>query len=273
MVNLSLLPPPDLVETIDYESIVDRKHSEFKEAYPEHAELLESDPATYLIETAAYDEMDLRQRINDASRRVMLAFATGTDLEHLGAPFGVTRLDEESDDAFRTRIQESVDGYSAGGHEAAYRYLAKSVSSHVIDIATTRPIPGSTIVYVLTDGTEGIIDEVKSTLLEKDKKQLCANVTVQPAETKAFSVSYKLTLYAGPSETPIVQAVKKSIETLSDKKRALGESIPTSALDAAAYVEGVYKLTRISPGNDIICSETEFPDLESITISVEKERK
>ena len=46
--------------------------------------LVESDPAWTILEVAAYRELLLRQRINDASRAVMLAFATGADLEHLG---------------------------------------------------------------------------------------------------------------------------------------------------------------------------------------------
>ena len=53
---------------------------------------LESDPANKVLEVAAYREMLIRQRVNEAACGVMVAFATGSDLDHLAAFYPEKRL-------------------------------------------------------------------------------------------------------------------------------------------------------------------------------------
>lgn len=91
MIDLSLLDPPDLVETLDFEAAYQMKLAYFKRIYPDWSAALESDPVVKLIELAAYDEIRLRARLNDAARATMLAYATGADLEHVAALMGVEK--------------------------------------------------------------------------------------------------------------------------------------------------------------------------------------
>ena len=80
----------------------------------------ESDPTARQLQIVAYREMLIRQRTNDASLAVMLAYAKGADLDQIGARFNVSRLlitaaeplnnidaVYESDEDFRRRIQLS----------------------------------------------------------------------------------------------------------------------------------------------------------------------
>ncbi|MDB0554564.1 baseplate assembly protein, partial [Ralstonia solanacearum] len=91
---------------------------------------LESEPVTKLLQENAYRELVWRQRVNDAARAVMLAFAEGDDLEQLAANFDVQRLtitpaDDstvpptpavmEGDDSLRERAQEAFEGLSVAG--------------------------------------------------------------------------------------------------------------------------------------------------------------
>ncbi|MDR1874369.1 MAG: baseplate J/gp47 family protein [Synergistaceae bacterium] len=93
IIDLSKLPAPQLIEELDYGVIVAAMRTKLRELLPEWTGYeLESDPANKVLEVAAYREMLLRQRINEAARGVMIAFATGSDLDHLAAFYPETRL-------------------------------------------------------------------------------------------------------------------------------------------------------------------------------------
>ena len=87
-IDLSKLPSPDVVETLDFDSIRDAMIEDLITRDPDFTALLPSDPAYKIIEVAAYRELLLRSRINTASQAVMLAFAQGSNLDHLAALFG-----------------------------------------------------------------------------------------------------------------------------------------------------------------------------------------
>ena len=112
-IDLSKLPAPQLIEELDYESILSQMRTKMREICPEWTGYeLESDPANKILEVAAYREMLLRQRVNEAARGVMIAFATGSDLDHLAAFYGVTRLMEEADEALRLRTRQRIIGFA-----------------------------------------------------------------------------------------------------------------------------------------------------------------
>lgn len=92
-IDLSKLPPPQLIEELDYEVILAEMREKMQELCPEWTGYeLESDPANKVLEVAAYREMLLRQRVNEAVRGVMVAFAAGSDLDHLAAFYPEERL-------------------------------------------------------------------------------------------------------------------------------------------------------------------------------------
>ncbi len=93
-IDLSQIPAPTVVEALDFESILAAMTDDLKARDSTFTALVESDPAFKILEVAAYRELLLRQRVNDAARAVMLAYATGSDLDHIGALFGVARLTE-----------------------------------------------------------------------------------------------------------------------------------------------------------------------------------
>ncbi|MFM8745990.1 MAG: baseplate J protein, partial [Aestuariivirga sp.] len=92
--DLSVLPPPEVIETVSYEPIVAAMRDDLVARFPAIAGVidLESEPARKLIEVFAYREILLRARANDVARANLLAFATGADLDHLAAWYDVTRL-------------------------------------------------------------------------------------------------------------------------------------------------------------------------------------
>ncbi len=64
---------------------------DLKKRDPLFTALTESDPGYKILEVAAYRELLIRARINDAAKAVMLAYAGSENLDNLAALFGVTR--------------------------------------------------------------------------------------------------------------------------------------------------------------------------------------
>lgn len=96
LTDLSKLPAPDIIESLDFEALFTRRKEKFISLYPaeqqsEVAKTLqyESEPIVKLLQESAYYELILRQRINEASHALMIAHARGNDLDNLGANFHV----------------------------------------------------------------------------------------------------------------------------------------------------------------------------------------
>ena len=116
--DLSSLPQPSVIEALSFEAIFGELQADFQSRYPQYSALLASDPAIKLLEVAAYREVLLRNRINAAAKASLLAFATGSDLDHLAAFYGVTRLAGEMDEALRACARQRIVGFANAGGAA-----------------------------------------------------------------------------------------------------------------------------------------------------------
>ena len=152
-------PHPQVVEELSYETIEQECYNDFVKRDPSYTALLESDPAIINLQTDAYREMLLRQRINEAAKANLLAYAMGSDLDQKAADYGVTRLSGESDDRLRYRCQLSLEGFSTAGPVGAYRYYALSSSVKVKSVDVASPSPGVVQVTVLSTEGSGIPQE------------------------------------------------------------------------------------------------------------------
>lgn len=163
-IDLSDLPPPDLVAQPDFDARFGAKLTRLVSHHlPEFDALVESDPAMKLLEADSYDEMLLAQAFNDAARRLLLAFSTGAVLDHLAALYGVTRLlitsadpetgapaVYESDAELRARILLAPHSFSVAGPERAYVYHAMSASGDVLDASAISPEPADIVALVMS---------------------------------------------------------------------------------------------------------------------------
>src|SRR5256885_10009568 len=68
---LDALPQPGVVETLDFERILDAHRADLLARHPEAAEVLalESEPLNKLLEAHAYRELLYRARVNDVDRK------------------------------------------------------------------------------------------------------------------------------------------------------------------------------------------------------------
>ena len=154
--NLSSLPDPEIIETISYQVIFDSLRTEFQSRYEDFSALVESDPVIKLLEVAAYREVILRARVNDAFKATLLAFAAAGDLDNLAAFYGLTRLADETDAELRDRTINRIQGSSTAGGAAWYRYQALTANSGVRDARVTSPAAGEVNIALLSKEIENL---------------------------------------------------------------------------------------------------------------------
>lgn len=271
-INLSRLPAPKVVEVPDFEAILAEMKSATIAAAPELAAVLEleSEPALKVLQVCAYYVMLSRAEKNDAARAVMLPFATGTDLDNLGALLGVARAvvtpaDPEAtppvaavledDRRFRDRIQLSLEGFSTAGPIGAYLFHTLSASPEVRDASIESPEPGLVVVTVLgRDGTglpgSDILALVEARLSDENVRPLTDLVSVQPAEIVSYEVEAHLTLKRGPDPAVVIGAAEAALAEYVERRRALGAGAARSGLFGALHQEGVDRVDLVAPASD-----------------------
>ncbi len=255
-IDLSRIAPPEVVESLDFEAIYQEMMDEFRRIYPDWTAALESDPVVKLLEVAAYREMLMRARINDAARAVMLAYAGGSDLEHLAALFGVTRLDDETDTRLRARTQLSLEGFSTAGPTLSYVFHALSASQEVRDVTVSSPEPGRVRVVVLAEPSEtypngmpnaALIQSVELKVSAEDVRPLTDFVSVIPAEVILYTVRADLLVASGPDAAVVLASAETALSSYVEQQFGLGRDVTISGLHAALHQVGVTRVDLIQP--------------------------
>lgn len=274
-VDLSSLAKPGVIETVDYESIVSLMRDDMVARFPAIVGVidLESEPARKLIEVFAYREMLLRARVNDAARANLLAFALGSDLDHLAAFYDVVRLPFEADDRLRARVVLAIRGRSTGGTEPRYRYVALSADIRVADAVVwrdgTSPVVRCAIYSTDNNGVPdaALLQAVREHMTASDVRMVNDTIVVTAAVQKVQNVTAALTLLPNTSET-LVTEIASSLQSSWLAERGLGYDLTLSWLTAKLMRYGVYKVDITLPAADVIASPIEAISIGTVTLSV-----
>jgi len=287
-INLSGLPAPEIVEALDYEAVLAEMLSELRARDTAFSALVESDPAYKVLEVAAYRETLLRQRVNDAAKAVMVAYAAGADLDHLAALVPIERklIDPgdpaaippipatyESDADFRRRVQLAPEGFSTAGPDGAYIFHALGVSG-VKDVAVTSPAPTEVVVSVLSREGNGIpsqslMDAVALRLNDADVRPLTDYVRVEPGEIIPYQVDATIYVLSGPSPDSVEAAARAGLARYVADCHVFGIGAAISGLYEALHVAGVVRVSLNQPLNDVAVLKNQAAFCESVSISVE----
>lgn len=290
-VDLAQLPPPQIIEVLDFEVILADVKAVMIAAFPDEQQAsvaaalkLESEPLTILAQVIAYRELMLRQRINEGAAACMLSHSVSTDLDNLAGNLNTERLvripatettdaEMESDTALRLRAQSAFEGLSVAGPTGAYEYFAKSASGKVADARATSPSPAVVVVSILStegDGTasDELIATVNDTLSADDKRPVADRLTVQSAEIVNYEIDALLYLYPGPESEPILSAADDALRTWLAEQGKIGRDVARSAIMAALHVQGVQRVVLLNPPEDIVIDDTQAARCISHTISV-----
>ena len=272
-IDLSKLPAPKVIEELSYEEIFQDILSDFLEKNPSYSTLLESDPAMILLEVCAYRELLLRNRINEAAKATMLAYATGSDLENLAASLGVQKLVGETDDQLRLRVQLAPEAFTNAGSVGAYTFHALSASSDIKSVSVKSPNPGKVLVTILSKTGNGtasseLLDAVLEKLSEEDVRPLTDQVSVQSAEIVNYSVEAVITVYSGPSSAIVETEAMAALDKFLDERHAIEKLVAVSGIYDALHVDGVKKVQLISPTEDVVTTDEQAAYYNSKTISI-----
>ena len=285
-IDLSSLQAPDVVEVLDFEAVLADMIVELQGIMPDFDATLESDPAMKVLQIAAYREVNLRQRVNDAARAVMLAHAKGADLDQLAALFNVKRqvIDPgdpdkyppvdptyESNTSLRRRTQLSLEGQTVAGSEGAYIFHSLGVAG-VKDASVDSPNPGEVVVTVLGLTDQGVpsaelLASVLAILDDKTVRPLTDQVTVKAATIVEYTIEAALTMGSGPDAAVVLQAAQSAVEALTVESHKLGQDVNVSAIYAALHQEGVQKVELPTPAATIAIADNEAAYCTGITLS------
>jgi len=294
IIDLSQLPAPDVVEETDFETLLAERKATLISLYsPEQQEAvartlaLESEPLTKFLEENAYREMVWRQRVNEAARATMLAWARGADLDVMAFNNNTLRLtitpaDDttipptpavmESDTDLRLRAQQAFDGLSVAGPVGAYEYHGRSADGRVADVSAVSPSPAYVTITVLSregDGTASaeLLSAVETALNAEDVRPVGDRVSVQSAAIVPYEIDATLYFFPGPEAGPIRQAAEKKLKAYITDQRRLGRDIRRSAIYAVLHVEGVQRVELASPVADLVLDRQQASFCTGYTIT------
>jgi len=294
-IDISRLPKPNVIEELDFETILEQRKQKLLSLVPEDRReeveetlALETEPLTIELQENAYRELVWRRRVNQAATAGMLAYAEDEDLDNLVANFETERLmvdpgdpdaippvppTYESNEKLRLRSQQSWEGLSVAGPTKAYEYHALSADGRVADAKAESPSPCYVAVTLLStegDGTTSaeVIEAVESALMAEDTRPVGDRLTVQSATIIDYQVDATLYVYPGPEQEPILDAAEASLEKYISEQRRIGRDIRISALHAALHVEGVQRVEIAQPSEDLVITNTEAGHCTDINLSI-----
>ncbi len=270
--DLSKLPAPRVVEQLSFEEILQGKLATFLGMAPDFTALLESDPAVKLLEADAYDELVLRQRINDAARARLLAFAAGADLDQLAIFYGVTRLSGEVDASLKVRVREAIMGRSAAGTAAQYRFAALSASTEVADAAVDSPTGGIVRVSILSTTGNGtpnstLLSAVSAVVQSDSVRALCHTVVVVPAEIVPVNVAAQIWLTTS-APSAIFAGLPDVLRDEFAAVRGLGYNVAPSWVIAKLQAGGVQRVQLTAPTTQTVIAPNQCAVLGTINLTL-----
>lgn len=271
-VDLSQLPFPDAVESLNYETILTAMLSDLQARDPQFSALVESDPAFKIMEVCAYREVLLRQRVNEAVKAITLAYAEKADLDQIAARYDVERLlliaedltttpatlaVYEDDDSLRRRVQLSFEGFSTAGPEGAYVFHALGADADVLDVSINSSTPGVVSVAVLSRESNGtpsvdLLAAVSATLSENDVRPLTDNVNVAAGVVINYTVNASMVLFDGPDAAVVIETARAAMEAYAAASHRLGRDVTRAGIYSALMAPGVQNVVISSPPADVV---------------------
>jgi phage-related baseplate assembly protein len=274
-IDFARLPPPAVIEELDFEVMLARYKADVLAKKPELAAALnlEQSPTNVVLGAEAYGEMLVRARINAAARAVMLAFSTGTDLDHLAALLNVDRLTGELDDSLRRRAQLAPEALTTAGSEGAYIFQALTSDVTIRDVSAVKiNEKGGVRITVMNSGsdptpTKQQLLNVFERLNRKNIRPLTDVITVVPVKVIRTDIVANITFYPGPDTALIMADIGKALGKVRDRISMIGRDLTRSAIISALNQEGVQSVELISPADNIVAGSDQCVIINSATVT------
>lgn len=277
MSRLPSIASPEAISTLDIEAIITRMVASLVTAFAAAGVTydvgnLEVDPAKIQAEVTAYEETLLRASINDAIKSNLLAFATGGDLENLGAFYGVTRLTDEDDDRYATRILLEIAGRSAAGPKAMYEAIAMAVST---DIKQARcSLIGETPelqVAILTSSGDGtpdqtLLDSVTAAVSDENVRVFSDVISASSGSQQTVDIEANVWLLPDAPQSTI-DGLETALKDAWSSYSVFGTDLTLSWIISKLHVDGVSEVNLVSPVASVSVSDNNFVNIGTVTIN------
>ncbi len=322
-IDLSALPRRELIAPKTLAELTTELKSSLIDQIPALAPglSLESTLESQLIQWLALVIYQQREQANDWANSLMLAHATGQQLDHLGnLPWLNTARKElvsadpaqqraavyETDEVYRHRLQQALEGFTTAGSVGAYRHHARAAHPAVQDVSVaapsfiawqpetgqsgipadwpndvqlirvkddaglTDPMPGDVAIWLNGSAPGAISADVVSTVLNALNAALIRPLNDRPRAQAATSLTYTieagLWFYPGPDEAVTLAAAREQTEHYIRAHYQLGHDITRSGLTAALHQPGVQKVDLIRPATDLVLTDREAAWCDQITL-------
>ena len=298
-VDFSQLPEPNLIQELDYESIFNERKEKFIALYPATEQnqwrtILnrESDPVVKVLQENAYLELLYRNKCNADARSLLLAYAEGSDLDHLAlTEYGLIRLivtpaDNsvvppspaiyESDERLRERCILSFDGMNTAGSANAYRYFTLSADGRVdgVKVKSDEATPCFLDIVITQvdsqngEATQELIDIVQAALDPDTVRPVGDRPTVKSSLATNYQIEAVLYVGKNAEDALLLEAANIRLDKYIKNAQKNGESIYLSAIYAALHVDGIERVQIISPTADLVMDNYHHPYCTTKSITV-----
>lgn len=267
------LPPPNVVESTDYQANVDAIIATVQQQIPEWT-AGRDDPLRAAIEALAYTITIQNNRWNERFLQSLWAYATGENLDHLALNIGVQRTLGETDDQLRERGRRDNRGrnISALVGLQAISYQAGIVT--LFDVQAIISTNGQVITVYGIDALGADIgvtnrNTLQTFLRRPENLTIGKAVNVSAATAQAYTITANISYNANITDVTDLEArVRESIYNYIDSERLLNNTIYTSAVSDALFVPGVENVTLTAPAADVAKANGTVPICPKDTTNV-----
>lgn len=254
---LDNLPPPASVQEVSTLTLRDAIIAALQGEFPTWTPAPD-DPAYKLAETLAYVLFIGQQQANAAIRDSLLAYAAGSNLDHLAALVNIVRLEGESDDTLRLRIPAAFLALSVGTEPGYLNTVLSFQDTPLIDAQLTVAANGQDItIYALKAGRTQLTNDEQAAL--QAWMRLPANhhigdvMTVAAPTITPYTVSMTVNYDASQIDAETLEALLRNfIYGYIERTSRLGEAVNTEVLfGQVAQVPAVESFTGTSPAQDL----------------------
>lgn len=272
--DLTGYPKPAALQEISYEAILAAMKADLVTRFPAAAGFidLESEPSHYILQVAAYREMQLRADFNDVVRSNILAYSLGTDLDHLSAFYDVVRMSGEDDERLRLRTILTIQGRSTGGTAPRYRAIALGASLRVKDAVVYKIGTNPTVhIAVYAADNAGVADAGLLALVNQAVQAPAVRMVNDTLNVRAAvfaTVNVAADIWLLP-ETPdsALPALETALRAAWAAETGLGFDLTRAWLTARLMRPGVQKVEITAPAQDVVAEPFSAISLGTVTLT------
>ena len=204
-----------------------------------------SSPLRYAIEQRVLETISELNLLNATARQLIVADATGEDLDELLANFSMTRVIGESDTAFRARVPDQWAGLSRETEPGLLRRVVALTDA--VDASMSRGANYAVTLYVQASGftasTPVLRTAVQTTANAPDFRPWYSDFTVSAETRTPYTIDGTVTLAPGGVQSVVSPLVNSALDAELTRQQRLGQVPMLSPMIVAIHdVDGVLQV-------------------------------